>query len=375
MKDIGHISPILVVEDDIVDAGMVRRALPAAAEVMVVDTVAAARSAMARRRFRCAIIDLALPDGDGRMVLAACRSCDPPVPVVVLTAMSSPMMVEVLLTEGAQDYLMKEELDRNRLQRALLHAVTRGEAEVRRRRMAEWKARARELDRLAELAAGIGEALLERLQAIEINATFLAQSPEAEPLAADVGTAAQECSELCRRLLLFARPEIQPGPVDVAQLLDATGRRWAHRLPRSIKLAHGVRAPLPVLRADEEALAIALDRLVENAVDAVGTAGNLNLEAEIFDTAEPIGSPFGLMAPAGRFVRVEMGDDGVGIAPNDLPRVCDPFFSRREGGLGLGLSLVLAITRAHGGVLDVESSPGETRISLYLPVQDRRMRA
>jgi two-component system cell cycle sensor histidine kinase/response regulator CckA len=374
LKGIAHISPLLLVEDDIVDAGMVRRVLPSGIEVVSVDTVAGARAAMARRPFRCALIDLALPDGDGRMVLAACRSVDPPVPVVVLTAMSSTLMAEVLLTEGAQDYLMKEELDRTRLQRALTNAVTRGEAELRRRRLAEWKARARELDRLAELAGGIGEALLDRLQGIEINTTFLSGTPESASLATEVGTAAQECSELCRRLLLFARPEIQPGVTDVGQLLEATRRRWLHRLPPGVELGQEF-GPLPTLRADEEALAIALDRLLENAVDAVGPAGRVWLRAELFESPDPIGSPFGLMAGAGRFVRIEVADDGVGIAPKDLPRVCDPFFTRREGGLGLGLSLVLAITRAHGGIIDIDSAPGETQVNLYLPVPERRLRA
>jgi len=60
-------------------------------------------------------------------------------------------------------------------------------------------------------------------------------------------------------------------------------------------------------------------------------------------------------------VFVEVTDDGKGIEAEDLPRVFDRFFTRRDdgGGTGLGLAMVLALTRAHGGKVNVRSEPGQ----------------
>lgn len=75
-------------------------------------------------------------------------------------------------------------------------------------------------------------------------------------------------------------------------------------------------------------------------------------------------------APASEAV-LEVADQGVGIAAENLPRLTESFFTtrREEGGTGLGLSVSARIVREHGGTLSFESSPGEgTRVILRLPV-------
>jgi len=73
-------------------------------------------------------------------------------------------------------------------------------------------------------------------------------------------------------------------------------------------------------------------------------------------------------------VRVEVSDDGVGIAASDLPHVFDRFYradasrARKSGGTGLGLAIVRSIVHMHGGECGIESRPNEgTRIWLQLP--------
>ena len=66
---------------------------------------------------------------------------------------------------------------------------------------------------------------------------------------------------------------------------------------------------------------------------------------------------------------LEIEDSGKGIAPEDLPRVFDPFFSRSDGGTGLGLSVVHGIVKSHQGAITVSSEPEQgTTVEIYLPL-------
>ncbi len=75
-----------------------------------------------------------------------------------------------------------------------------------------------------------------------------------------------------------------------------------------------------------------------------------------------------------RWTGVDVTDDGPGISPANLPRVFDRFFTtdRAKGGTGLGLALVRAVAEAHGGRVEVESRPGDTRFRFVLPRIDAR---
>ena len=75
-------------------------------------------------------------------------------------------------------------------------------------------------------------------------------------------------------------------------------------------------------------------------------------------------------ARTGERVILEVVDDGVGIAEEDLPRIFDPFFTTkgRGKGTGLGLSISYGIVREHDGAMQAESVPGEfTRFRIELP--------
>jgi signal transduction histidine kinase len=72
-------------------------------------------------------------------------------------------------------------------------------------------------------------------------------------------------------------------------------------------------------------------------------------------------------------VAILVRDNGIGIPAQDLPRICDRLFRGEKGrsqrGLGLGLSMVQAVIRAHKGRIEVESSPGQgSTFTVFLPV-------
>jgi signal transduction histidine kinase len=165
---------------------------------------------------------------------------------------------------------------------------------------------------------------------------------------------------LVDRILLLARAErgdwVARGPVSLVTLAEDVLMRWADVAPRAWRLGTVVDV---VLEADEMWLRAALDALLENAVQ----------HTEPYELVE-------LAARAeGDAVVVSVTDGGTGIEPALLERIFERFAradasrTRREGGVGLGLSIVAAIARAHGGQCSARNAPGGGAVfELRLPL-------
>ncbi len=141
-----------------------------------------------------------------------------------------------------------------------------------------------------------------------------------------------------------AAGSIQRAPVDLRTVVAEAARRFAERWP-SRTLETEVAADLPGVLGDAALLRRLLDNLLDNAAKY---------------SAAPAPVRLGARSVPGAAV-VEVRDDGIGIAPEDLPRLFTPFFrtdrsrTRESGGFGLGLALARRIARAHGGDVEVES--------------------
>ncbi|WP_243361396.1 PAS domain-containing sensor histidine kinase [Fundidesulfovibrio terrae] len=157
--------------------------------------------------------------------------------------------------------------------------------------------------------------------------------------------------DFVRELKNFARQDFESGfemlPVnDVVQsaVLLMSKTIGMHTSRFSVRYGAG----LPLVRGRRQRLEQIVVNLVQNACHALPGASH-GIEIETLHH-EPTGS-----------VRIVVRDEGVGIRPDDLPRVTEPFYStkRDQGGTGLGLSISLAIAREHGGRLLIDSVPGQ----------------
>ena len=164
------------------------------------------------------------------------------------------------------------------------------------------------------------------------------------------------------RLLLLAKAE-QPHflsfrRLDSASFLEDLFLRWSEVAPRAWRLGRLARG---TVRADEEALRDALDALLENAVKYTEPNDVIELRSHVLD--------FGLV--------LEVSDTGIGIPPEAVDRIFDRFArgdearTRSTGGVGLGLAIVDAVARAHGGACTVRSTGRRTTFSLRLPAYEQ----
>jgi two-component system, OmpR family, phosphate regulon sensor histidine kinase PhoR len=139
---------------------------------------------------------------------------------------------------------------------------------------------------------------------------------------------------------------------------DAT-RDWTKRLAKkNLSLQVQIPTAFPVVRADERRLEEVLNNLLDNAVKYSHQSGRIIVEAAAPDEE----------------VLLSVRDEGVGIAPADLPRIFERFYradrarSRELAGTGLGLSIVKHIAQLHGGRVEADSTLGQgTTIRVILP--------
>ena len=137
-------------------------------------------------------------------------------------------------------------------------------------------------------------------------------------------------------------------------MLEDVLRPYQAGLPPRVGLTLDLDGATPPVRADRRLLERALVNLIENALQAVGEAGEIRVSLRARDE--------------GRRVEIEVRDSGPGVAPEARDRIFEPFFSTKTSGSGLGLALVKKIAEDHGGGVRLESAPGEpTRAVLWLP--------
>jgi signal transduction histidine kinase len=142
---------------------------------------------------------------------------------------------------------------------------------------------------------------------------------------------------------------------------------------RNVRLEFDPPADPLTIPIDPEQIEDAVLNLIINAIEAADGDGTVRIRiGRSEDDRAEAGSRLGDAWDAGEFGEeaiVEVSDDGRGISEEDLNRIFNPFFTTRPGGTGLGLPAVRRIARAHGGRVEVSSSPGEgSTFSIYLPI-------
>ena len=179
--------------------------------------------------------------------------------------------------------------------------------------------------------------------------------------------AAEQGSELVRRLLAFARRQkLEPRPIDLQSLRDAVSDLLTHTLGGLVHIDWRIgKASWDVL-ADRAQLELALVNLIINARDAMPDGGTIVITTE--NAKAEAGNESGV--DSGDYVRIAIADTGSGIAPEDLEKVMDPFFTTKAigKGSGLGLSMVYGFARQSNGAFRIDSALGEgTTAELWLP--------
>ena len=329
--------------------------------------IARACERLTRERFDVVLLDLSQP-GSNRLegVKALCVAA-PDVPIVVMTNLADHSLAVAAVKAGAQDYLTKgydnEQIVRHVVSLAIERHCLRREREAllaserAARAAAERAARVRD-----EVLGMVSHDLRSPLSAIAMSANALLEgSGELPVLASAIVRSSEWALRIIRDLvdvtaIEAGRLTIHPEPMVVQAITELICSMFA-----SSAATAGVTLVVePVgttlwVDADVDRVVQAVGNLVGNAIKFTPRGGKVTLAVNRDDNS----------------VRFRVADTGVGIAPENIPRLFDRFWQAHEsgrGGAGLGLVIAHGIAEGHGGRIEVESQPGRgSTFTLVLP--------
>jgi two-component system cell cycle sensor histidine kinase/response regulator CckA len=204
------------------------------------------------------------------------------------------------------------------------------------------------------------------LASLEISDSF---SPEAADWLDNAGQGCQQAMVLARQLLTFAK-----GGAPIKQIhslqdiiqesasLALSGSRSRHEFSSQEHLWN--------VNVDRGQIHQVFSNLLINADQAMPLGGMIHIQAQNVEL-DPSSK---VSLPRGKYVLVDITDQGVGIPPEQLAKIFDPYFTTKQKGNGLGLATVFSIVKQHGGLISVKSALGEgTTFQLYLPAAKGRV--
>ena len=177
-------------------------------------------------------------------------------------------------------------------------------------------------------------------------------------------------AELTNQLLVFAkRGQAQLSRVQINDVVNDTLKIIRSTFPKSIKIDINLSESIPPVLSDEAQLNQVLMNLCVNARDAIAEKGTVTINTKSLTIDQELAKQYNV-SREGTYVVIEVADTGIGIEPNLLKHIFEPFFSTKEQGkgTGLGLSMIYGFVHSQNGFIDVESTPGKGSIfRIFLP--------
>jgi two-component system cell cycle sensor histidine kinase/response regulator CckA len=366
---------VLIIEDSEDDVALLVRGLKRGGyevEYERVDTAAAMKSALNRQSWDLVISDHSMPHFSGSDALKLLRTKNSKIPFIFVSGTIGEEAAVTALQNGAQDYLMKNNLAR------LVPAVQRTLDEVQQRRERENLERQvlqlQKFEAIGRLAGGVAHDFNNILTAIlgwaELEHRDAQPGSRTQERLQKICRQAQRATGLTAQLLAFARRQVlERRKIDLNSLVE-DGTSLLRRVigeDIEVRLLPGIN--LRVALADPVQIDQVLMNLCLNARDAMPKGGQLIIETQNV----AIDEEYCRHHPEGRsgsYVLLSVSDTGSGMDAGTIEHIFEPFFTTKEvgKGTGLGLATVFGIVKQHEGFINVYSEPGKgTTFRVYLP--------
>ncbi|MDH5545204.1 MAG: PAS domain S-box protein [Gammaproteobacteria bacterium] len=256
------------------------------------------------------------------------------------------------------DKVVKSESEKMRLQRQLQQA--------------------QKMEAIGELTGGIAHDFNNMLTSILGYSKLVTEMPDSfskediVQYVKKISLAGQRARDMVKQLLAFSRDQTDVfEPVQMPMLVNEVVDMLGPTMPSSVEIVCDIGEDIPIVQGTIVQLQQVLMNLCINARDAMEGQGRIKIQLGVKQNAHSTCSAC-FQTFIGDYVVLEVEDSGAGIDESLLERIFDPFVTTKEvgKGSGMGLSMVQAIVHQHRGHLEVQSQPGCTRFSIFLPTSD-----
>ncbi len=379
---------LLVVEDNPGDVRLLREMFREdtahATEVTHVQSIRAAERHLSQRRVDIILLDLGLPDSNGLDAVRRAHVVAPDVPIVVLIGLDDEGLAAQAMQEGAQDFLIKGQIETRGLLRAIRHAIERKVLDDGRRVAESQLLQGQKLESIGRLAGGIAHDFNNMLFAIHGYAELLTQDLVSGDLARRdperllpsvnaISEAAERATVLTAQLLRFSRQQVvTPKVLDINAAITAVEPMLTQLTGENMRLVVKLDPEAGHIRADAGQIGQIIVNLVVNGRDAMPNGGTVTIETGnvLFEESYPTER---VKVEPGPFVLLAVSDTGVGMDRETLDHIFEPFYTTKDvgKGTGLGLATTYGIVHQAGGHIWVYSEPGYgSAFKLYFPRVD-----
>jgi signal transduction histidine kinase len=378
--------PLVLIADDEPDIRRFLRMQMEDVDVIEASDGAEALELARLRRPQLALLDHMMPEMDGVEVCNAIRDNHSTrgVAVIILTARADEQTKLAALKAGANDFLTKpfstaelalrleNQIAMARIRREMADLNTELQAALEQIKENEvLMIRNEKLSALGRMSAGIIHEINNPLNyasagihALETFAKALpaADQPDFTDILKDIRDGVERVSQIVIDLRKFTREEkSNNGDADLTEIITRARRMVSHQVGKDIEFNLHI-PDNALIRGNPNQLVQVFINFFQNSIDAI----RQRVEA---DGGEP-GRIDVSLDPAGEGWQVTIRDNGIGIPPENLPKIFDPFFTSKDvgKGMGLGLSITHQILQAHKAHIDVDSRPGQfTRFRIVFP--------
>ena len=341
-----------------------------------------------------AILDIKMPDLTGVDVLRELKEIDPDIECVMLTGYETIETARAAVRYGAADYLNKpfdvfsvrEVLDKcmKRRQEKLAAEESLRTLEQTNDDLGRELAQLNRAVEAGVLSAGVVHEMNNPLAIIagytdllgrDLAALGMADQETTQHVRQRLASIQREigrCKDIARRFLNFSRSPQEAQEIVGAQRLleDAAALIKAHPANHGTVITFSSSEPEPQLRVNPAEILQVLINLGVNALHAMNGTGTLQFSAmpatsipaewafrsETFDPQKPL-------------VKIAVSDSGSGIAPENISKIFQPYFTSKKEGTGLGLAITCELIARYGGAIEVRSTVSHgTTFSVYLPL-------
>jgi two-component system, cell cycle sensor histidine kinase and response regulator CckA len=321
------------------------------------------------------ISDYSLPYFLGTDALRLIRQLGLETPFIFVSGTIGDESAADALSLGAQDYLMKDNL--NRLVLTVRRELRGAKERNHRQRLEHQVHQLRRFEAIGRLASGAAHDFNNVVAAImgwaEIGCSEAPPDGVLQDRFLKIRRQAERAAAVTRRLLAFAQQQLlQPRETNLNELIREEASLLKSALGGIHTLELNLADDLFAIWADSARIEQVIMNLCLNARDAMPKGGQLTITTEnilIGKEQQPIDEN----ARPGRYVQLSVYDTGVGIDPDALDQIFEPFFPSKEesNGYGLGLATVYGIVKQHNGFIEVDSFKGNgATFRVYLPVAE-----